>query len=168
MSYYRIDRRDFAIGDIIRANAAFINNINAARTEIEDLLEMNRPAAKPNRNEIVKLFDSFSAAKKYWILDTDSKFYEVEIAEDDILHRGNYPLVESLALETDGEIKNAIAMQYWNQEVADDAEDVVVENYVNQATVIRIVCNDEEVRKNTKRAYYKLETMKNVEILQDE
>lgn len=165
MGYYRIDRRDFAVGDTITPNAAFINNINEQRLEVENLLENLRPETKPNRNEIVKLFDSFIAAKKYWVLDPNSKFYEVEIAETDILHRGNYPLVERLAKETDEVIKNRIATQYWNDEVVDDT---IAENYVNEARVIRVVCNEEKIRNNTKRDMYNSPTIPNIPILEDE
>jgi hypothetical protein len=165
MGYYRIDRRDFAIGDVITANAAFINNVDEQRLEVENLLENLRPETKPNRNEIVKLFDSFIAAKKYWVLDPQSKFYEVDISETDILHRGNYPLVERLSKETDEGIKNRIASQYWNDEVVDDA---IVENYVNEARVIRVVCKDEKIRNNTKRYMYNSPTIPNIPILEDE
>lgn len=165
MSYYRIDRRDFEVGDVITPNAAFIANIGETRRQTEELLERERPVTKPNRNEIVKLFDSFAAARKYWILDPDSKFYEVEIEEEDILHRGNYPLVEQLAKETSAEIRNELATQYWNEEAADET---VSENYVNQAIVIRIVCKDEKVRQNTKKDYYNLQTMPNIAILRVE
>lgn len=165
MGYYRIDRRDFEIGDTIIPNAAFINNVNEQRFEVERILESLRPETKPNRNEIVKLFDSFIAAKKYWVLDPNSKFYEVEIAETDILHRGNYPLVEVLAKVTDEGIKNRIANQYWNDEVIDDA---IAENYVQQARVIRIVCKDEKIRNNTKRYLYNSPIIPNIAILEDE
>ena len=50
MSYYRIDRRDFTIGDLITPNAAFINNIKLYSLEIEELLENLRPETKQNRN----------------------------------------------------------------------------------------------------------------------
>ena len=165
MAYYRIDRRDFEIGDTITPNAAFINNVNEQGVEVERILENLRPETKPNRNEIVKLFDSFIAAKKYWVLDPNSKFYEVEIAETDILHRGNYPLVERLAKETDEGIKNRIANEYWNDEVVDDT---IAENYVNEARVIRIVCKDEKIRNNTKRHLYNLPTIPKIPILADE
>lgn len=165
MSYYRIDRRDFAIGDVITPNGDFYQNIDGVRLEVENLLEENRPETKPNRNTIVKLFDSFSAARKYWILDPNSKFYEVEINENDILHRGNYPLIELLARENDDEIKIEIANQYWNNEVTDDT---IAENFVNEAIVIRILCDNEQIRQNTKRSIYNLQTIPNIPILEDE
>lgn len=165
MKYYRIDRREFVIGDVITPSAAFINNIAVQRLEVENLLENSRPDTKPNRNEIVKLFDSFIAAKQYWVLDSNSKFYEVEIQPTDILHRGNYPLIERLAKETNEDIRNEIANQYWNDEVVDDT---VAENFVNQATVIRIICDNEKVRKNTKYSMYNFPVIPNVRILEDE
>jgi hypothetical protein len=165
MSYYRIDRRDFTIGDIITPNAAFINNIKLSSLEIEELLENLRPETKPNRNEIIKLFDSFIAAKKYWILDPNSKFYEVEIEEADILHRGNYNLVERLYKEKDNEARIQIARQYWNDELVDC---LIIENFVVNAIVSRIICNDENIRQNTKRASYNTPTIPYIGILEDE
>jgi hypothetical protein len=74
-------------------------------------------------------------------------------------------LVERLSKETDEGIKNRIASQYWNDEVVDDA---IVENYVNEARVIRVVCKDEKIRNNTKRYMYNSPTIPNIPILEDE
>jgi hypothetical protein len=164
MPFYRIDRRQFQVGDIITPNAAFINNIGADRLIVEELLEAHRPANKPNRNQILKLFESKEEAIRYWVLDPNSKFYEVELLEnEEILHRGNYNFVEQIKREANQQNKITIVNDYWNEVII---EGNIIENFVNQARVIDVVSDDEEERKNTQRHIYKYQTKPGVRIIE--
>lgn len=164
MHFYRIDRRIFQIGDIITPDAAFIKNADRKRQSLEELFENNRPKNKPNRNEVVKLFDSFEAAKKYWILDSDSNFYTVE-TKNGIEHFGDYSLVQQMSVIDDQDLLNDLAKRYWNEAPGDDA---IIEYFSIDPKVIKIVCNNPAVRENTKRQYYGFPTIQGCEILKND
>lgn len=164
MPYFRVDRREFQVGRIITPNAAFINNIDEDRLIVEDLLEEHRPANKPNRNEILKIFESREAAIRYWILDPNSKLYQVELIEnEEILHRGNYSLVAQIKNEANQQNKIGMVNDYWNEVIA---EGDIIENFVNQARVVDVICDNEQVRQNTKRHMYNSPIIPGIRIIE--
>ncbi len=165
MKYYRIDRRIFQLNELIKPSASFYNHSDSRRIEIEDILEDNRPIDKPNRNEVVKVFNSFDAAKKYWILDPNSIFYEVSVEADQILHQGNYDLLTEISNTKDKERQRKMSIEYWMNDINTPC---TLEFYIKEAPVIRIICNNEKIRKNTKRSHYRYDTIPGIPILKDE
>jgi hypothetical protein len=155
MTFYRIDKRIFRAGDVIKPDGAFIKNADSNRKLIETYLENCRPENKPNRNQVVKLFNSFDAAKNYWVLDSHAIFYEVEV-ENEILHRGDYNLIEKMQkiLSKNEEDKlTEMACSYWEDE---PNEGSIIEYFSVDPIVIRVVCDDENIRINAQRQKYGL------------
>ena len=57
---------------------------------------------------------------------------------------------------------NELAIKYWSETPADNN---IVEYFVATAKVSNIICNDEDVRINSKKKYYGIPTNQNVKII---
>lgn len=96
MKTFRIDNRNFKVGDRIFPQDIYQSKLDDKRTLVEQILENYRPKNKPARNSVLMLFKEFEHAKQHWTIQKDAKFYKTEISENDILHIGDYNKVEEL------------------------------------------------------------------------
>jgi hypothetical protein len=144
MYTFRIDKRDFTVGDKILPQNVYQNRLDAKRRLVEYILEQFRPENKPARNSILMVFELLDDAKELWWKISDSKLYKTEILETEILHIGDYNKVEELykcILESrNGDL---IAQEYWNSILT---ENPIIEIFVNQATVSEVFSNPVQER----------------------
>lgn len=155
MITYRIDKRDYRPNDVIIPQGLYQLDLTQDRLEAENILEQNRPENKPIRNSILMLFEDFEAARVFWTKSPNAKFYRTEINEEDILHTGDYNLVEHIfAAITAGNLENAnlLAIDYWNGVMTDSP---IVEIFVNESPVNCIISDSEKERKNERNALMK-------------
>jgi len=146
MRVFRIDNRAYATNDLIEPQGEYQNALDAVRIRVEQILEDNRPEEKPVRDTILMVFEEFEDAKNHWTIQTNSKFYQSEIEQVDILHRGDYNKVEELYRSIDDvNAAGLIAQEYWNEEMTEDPK---IEIFVESATVTVVKSNIEIERKN--------------------
>jgi hypothetical protein len=146
MRTYRIDNRIIKIGDELLPQGKYQGELDKKKIRVEEILERNRPKDKPQRGSVLMLFRNFQNAKKHWTIQKDSKFYNVELLEAEILHIGDYTKVEQLyKCVEDEEQANRIAREYWAGEMSENG---IPEIFVGKATVSEIVSDDEKERKN--------------------
>ena len=146
MKAYRIDKRDFQIGDFMLPQNEYQNVIDEKRLSAETVLEKHRPKNKPRRKDIIMLFQEFKDAKHFWTIMTNSKFYKSEIDEKDILHIGDFNKVESLFVNINNENEAfRIAKEYWNGTFTESPKPEIL---LNSACVSKIISNSEKERKN--------------------
>ena len=146
---YRIDNRNFNCGDIIEAQNNYQKKLDSVRMFVVNILEKNRPVTKPKRNEILMLFENSEAARKHWIKQTNSKFYRTSISNYDILHIGDYNMVEELLKNFDR--ANEIAKEYWDSKMTPNP---IIEIFVSSSIVEKIISNSEKERINTCSVMY--------------
>lgn len=148
MKCYRIDKREKGIGDILLPQGVYQFSLDRERLEVEKLLESFRPKDKPKRDSILMLFSDFNSAKNHWLKQKNSKFYQMEIEIHEILHKGDYRLVEQIfsSLQFQNEsVAQSLACQYWESKITEIS---ITELFVNQATIIKVISASEEQRQN--------------------
>jgi hypothetical protein len=146
MKAYRIDKRDFQIGNLMTSQNEYQNLLDEKRLSVEKILESNRPEDKPRRNDVIMLFQEFKDAKHFWTIMTNSKFYKSEIDELDILHIGDFNKVESIFVNIDNtEEAIRLAKEYWESKFTDRPKPELL---LNCASVSKIISNSELERKN--------------------
>lgn len=166
MRAFRIDNRDYDVDGVIAPQDLYQGQLNAARVQVEEILEANRPDEKPRRNQILMLFERFDDAKKHWTIQAGSKFYRTEIQEDDILHIGDYNKVEELyANLANPERAIEIAQEYWNGIMTENPKREI---FVNEATVTHVLSNSDQERKNAYRIRGNFEPIPGVRIIIDQ
>jgi len=145
--YYRIDNRDFCCGDRVLPQNIYQEKLDDKRMLVEDILEQNRPASIPKRNEILMLFEDFNVARQHWIKQRNSKFYQTIVPQNRILYIGDYDKVEELFRNIENlKRANEIAKEYWNSEMTTISK---VEVFVDSSIVEKIVSNSDEERQHT-------------------
>lgn len=149
MPYFRVDKRLFDVDAIIPPTP---NNEPINKTEvIEELLERNRPMDKPNRFSILKIFDNEISARAFWTTCCNSILYEVSINESEILHIGDYELIEKIYQEDTLQKKNSMAIEYWAGMELDDKRKKEI--YVPHAKVLRILGTENERQEEQFKRY---------------
>lgn len=143
MKTFRIDNRTFEVGDTIFPQNDYQQKLDDTRIWVEQILEDNRPADKPARNSILMLFREFNHAYHHWTIQKDAKFYMTEIAENEILHIGDFNKVEEIFKNTNR--AQQIAQDYWNGVMTENPKKEI---FVNSAIVSEIKSNSETERKN--------------------
>ena len=146
MITFRIDNRDYRVDAIILPQRIYQNDLDSKKKRVEEILEDSRPENKPSRDSILMVFDNFEDAKKHWTIQRNSKFYQTEIKEVEILHIGDFNIVEEIFKNIDNEIiAKDIAKEYWNGILTENPKKEI---FVNQAKVELIMSNSELERKN--------------------
>lgn len=144
MILYRVDRRDFAIGDTILPRKEYLSKLNSKGIIIENYLEENRPSDKPERHKFLFLFEKLENAKKFLWKMQNGKLYKIEISGKNILHKGDMEITEKMYQENEQEILTELAIQYWSGDVLSNP---TIEILVKSALVIEVISKDEEDRK---------------------
>lgn len=122
MNCYRVDERDFKIGELIEPRYdEFIRESDSKKEikqKVEKLLENYRDKNKPCRTQVLMLFSNLERAKRHWSLISNSKLYQVEIDPQSIIHIGDYEKIEELykiigKASFDKNYAKSIALDYW-------------------------------------------------------
>jgi hypothetical protein len=144
MTGYRVDRRDFEVGDVVAPTGQYQKGLNDKQKQVEAALESTRPAAKPKRDEKLFVFRDVEPAKKFWSKMQKGKLYKVDYKEAATKHTGDMNLTEEMFNRLDD--KKALvdrAKRYWNGTMADGAE---VEILVDEANVTEVISKDDVER----------------------
>ncbi len=92
--YYRADKRDFSVDDLI-VTAGNFQSLNPNGSDaIEAIFERVRPANKPVRATSLFLFVDERSAKKHWSKMTGGCLYIVEADQSGCIHKGDMRLVD--------------------------------------------------------------------------
>lgn len=165
MKVFRIDNREYRVGDYIKPQNEYQNKLKGDRLKVEKLLEKNRPENKPNRNSIVMVFESFESAKFHWTIQKNSKFYKAEISDEEILHRGDFNKVEELFININQpDTAENIASEYWNGVMTENPK---AEIFVNSINVNEVISESENERKNEYRIRAGFDSVRNVRIIKE-
>lgn len=166
MEVFRIDNREYLIGDCIKPQNEYQNKLKGDKLKVEEILEKWRPENKPSRNSIVMVFETFESAKSHWTIQSNSKFYKAKITNEQILHRGDFNKVEELFknINEPNNVEN-IAIEYWNGIMTENPK---VEIFVNSIVLNEILSASENERKNAYRIRAGLEPIKNIRIITNE
>lgn len=111
---YRVDQRDFKVGDIIEPIEVFENKLEEEKAELEFALDENRLEGMPSRKDCLFLFQSLSAAllfaSKY-----GGNIYEVN--PNTIYHKGDMNILDNILsifrYTVDPDIRKAAVFEYW-------------------------------------------------------
>ena len=153
MDFYRIDNRDYKIGDKVEPQCEYQKKIEEKKLQVEQIIEANRPENKPKRNTILMLFQNYQDAKRHWSRQSNSKFYKVQIIGN-ILHKGDYNKTDMILKQLDkAETVTIIAKEYWAGIINESS---IIEIFVTGAAVTEIVSDSEEERKKALLERWKL------------
>lgn len=143
-TFFRVDKRDFYVGDAVLPAGEFWDKAPAGTREVEAVFESRRPAHLPQRMGALYVFEALEDAKKYWSKMKDGKIYEVEVELRDVLLRANMALVDSAhALLGSADQVAEKADRYWAERRDENA---IVEMLVSRARVSRIISKDDNER----------------------
>jgi len=144
MIAFRIDKRDFSIKSVILPSKKYQKNISDDGRKLEAILEKMRPEDKPKRSDSLFLFETYEEASRFWTIMSNSKFYEVEFNERDVLHIGDMNLTEEMFKNiSNDEILEKTAYKYWSSENSIKPR---IEILVRKSTVKKIISKSEDDR----------------------
>lgn len=142
---FRADKRQFVVGQSIRTADEFADR-NPDGRRLEEALDSMRPSGKPARIGSLFLFENFRVAELHWAKMSGGVFYECEIEESAIGHRGDMRLVD-LAGEAlrEGRDPAPHVQSYWAGEGTPRPR---WELLVAEATVTKIISDDQKLRQS--------------------
>jgi hypothetical protein len=145
MTYYRVDRRLFKVGDEIATASEYYGKFDDIAKEVEDALEASRPMTKMRRPECLFLFEDEKCARKHWSKMKDGKLYEVSIDRAEVLHRGDMVKMDVMKRAREsGQDMSEVADAYWRGEHGPSPE---IEIMVARAVVTRVLSTSDAERK---------------------
>jgi hypothetical protein len=129
-TFFRVDRRSFAIGDEVSPEGTYQSRFNDTGQRTEEILENTRASAfgtKPIRVNSVFVFDDLKCAEQYWRTHDKSYLYEAEIDETSVGHVGDMNWVDGIGgelrktpmAEPDMHKVREQAKKYWQQAETD-------------------------------------------------
>jgi hypothetical protein len=145
---YRIDNRTVNIGDTLLPQNQYQSKLEDVKKSIEEILEEHRPKEKPARHSILMLFPDFIAARNHWVKQKEAKFYRTKVSESNILHKGDYMLVEQIygaIMKKEEDKAKDLALSYWEGKMSANP---IVELFVKEAVVEKLISDSEEQRKH--------------------
>jgi hypothetical protein len=144
MPYYRVDKRQFLVGDEITTAQEYYNHFTGAAKIVEDSLEEFRPDSKAPRTDCLFVFCDEYCARKHWSKMSGGKLYVVEIDESSIHHRGDMALMDRMKeLTEEGNAIEELAASYWSGECSSTPE---IEIMVPSAIVKEVLSTSDAER----------------------
>ena len=146
---YRVDKRDFKIGQIICPNQnSYQNSFDNDKIRIEDILEAGaHNDLKGVRKNGLFVFQDFSDALKFSLNMQNSKIYAVErLTDTQCFHRGDMSFIDLMyefCKQNDVAVAQKLAKMYWN---GTKTGKPCWEMIVNKMRVSKILLADENVR----------------------
>jgi len=144
MLAYRVDRRLFEVGEVVTQTGEYLRKLDCERARVEERLAQKRPDRKPRRDEVLFVFESRTAAERFWTKEVDGKLYEVKL-HGAPLHRGDMNLTEEIfRVRTDAALAGVLAERYWRGEENACPQ---IELLVEKAVVVSVICATELERR---------------------
>lgn len=119
LSLFRVDKRKFEVGNIIRPNGEYYTHLDAVRRKVEDSL--SRTNSNIERNNILFLFDDIKNALIFWRkIGESANIYEVKLTGEQVLHKADMNYLDVLSL-IERELKDdkkldCFSEKYWGNE----------------------------------------------------
>lgn len=153
MKLYRVDKRDFGIGDEVVSAQEYYYKFRELSKKVEDILETYRPINKTKRTSCVFSFENELDAKKHWAKMSNAKLYLISLGNNEILHRGDMTLLDEMqAVLEKGEDVSELAKKYWDGYLSDNP---VIEILTKEIIVTEIISkSDLERLEYFKKIYY--------------
>lgn len=116
MLLYRVDKRDFAVEEIIsHDNGLYQDGFNEDKRQLEEWLDRVRPTSIPSRSNILFLFINLSDALSFWAR-YGGNVYQVRV-QGAIYHRADMNkldnLLDIIRFSEDQDLYQAAANEYW-------------------------------------------------------
>lgn len=146
MRFFRVDKRDFSPGDIIKTAQEYYDKFSQIARAVEDALESHRPLQKAQRTTCVFVFADEKCARKHWSKMENGKLYAVELDECQILHRGDMALMDEMKVHLEaGKDVSELARKYWAGEFSENPE---IEVLAPNVAVLETLSDSEIERDN--------------------
>lgn len=164
---YRVDRRQYNIGEIIEPPENSYQNVdgfNIDKEKLELILEEEKPnTITISRKNGLFIFPELSDAIRFSCVMTDSKIYKVEATpETSFFHRGDMNLTEVMSkVNGNDEVLRALAQSYWKSEKTFKP---CWEVLLNKVQVSKIIIGENECRRMLCRDF-KIKAQQNIEKL---
>ncbi len=143
--YFRADKRQFEVGDLITSAGEFACLNPAGSEEVESIFESARPLDKPSRIGSLFLFKDEMAAKKHWSKMSNGNLYLATIEGGSAIFEGDMRLIdEAFLIRSDAAEVRSIAVRYWNGELT---KSPIVEVLVSAARIASVISKDQEERR---------------------
>lgn len=154
---YRVDRKPYQVGDIIKQNTESYQeseNFTDEKKRIEKILSEEKPESiKVERKEGLFIFSGLSDAIRLCMVMTNSKIYEVQSTEDTTCyHRGDMNFTEIMKSVKNQDSLKELSKLYWTGKKTFKPS---WEMLVNEVEVTSILLNNENERNELKRDYHK-------------
>lgn len=111
---YRVDKRIFSVGELIKPQTVFEQQLDGKRKLVEDLLNQTRPHRMPERKECLFLFFELAGALKFF-QKYGGNVYRVHSV--DCLYRGDMNKIDNLLdlahLTNNMDLLTEVARDYW-------------------------------------------------------
>lgn len=144
-SYFRVDKRNFSVGDRITTASEYYGKFAGIAQTIEAGLDAARPRHVPSRQECLFVFEDLEAARKHWSKMADGKLYRVDVTPQDFIHRGDMALMDAMkALAESGTDWQSTARRYWAGDRCDAPE---IEVLVRSAIVSEVISASDTERR---------------------
>ena len=145
MTYYRVDRRLFEVGEEICTASEYYDKFEKIAKDVEDALELSRPEDMKPRTECLFVFEDEQCARKHWSKMIDGKLYEVSIKNANVFHRGDMAQLNVMKqLHEIGQSMSEVAKAYWRGETSYSPE---IEIMVSNAIVTRVLSTSDSERR---------------------
>lgn len=131
---FRADKRQFAVGQVIKTAGHFTDMHPGPGKLAEVLLGRAKPVNLPDRSECLMLFPDEHRARDFCSRMSGGLLYKVEVDEEDVVHRGDMHIVDTIALNFHRGINDndELAKSYWRGDILTDpcVEVLVLEGVV--------------------------------------
>lgn len=163
---YRVDRRDFKIGDTLLPPTNSYHDADGFNSTIEKVLSQQMPAGKSAvRRTGLFIFSELSDAIRFSCNMTDSKIYKVESLLDTIFyHKGDMNWTEVMGKFSNNEtVLKQLATLYWTDGCKTFKP--CWEVLVNKMIVVSIIISNNDERKKMV-SDFKMQASLNIEKLE--
>lgn len=148
MTFFRVDQRDFQVGDKIETAREFTKKNPRGSEIVERVFREHKPEHLPDRTECLFVFEKINDAYWHWAKMSNGKLYEVAV--DAILLSSDMRLVdEAFVHKEDIEAVASFAKRYWSGE--DFTHKPRVEVLASFAIVTGIISKNEQERLQKQR-----------------
>lgn len=145
VTLYRVDQRDFQPNDAIPHPGDHLARMKPEHQPGEELLRAVSPEKGRMRAESLYTFEQLRTARVYYLGTKDSRLYEIQVDEADILHKADMTLVNDIAAnQKDLKTQDQLIADYWKGAYRDGKW---IEVLVKKATVIRRIHGPSQIEK---------------------
>lgn len=114
---YRVDKRIFKKGEIIKSNTTFVNILNEEKKEMEEMLNIKRPDGIPERRKCLFLFRDLICALQFQV-KFGGNIYGVSVSGEKYF-RGDMNKLDNILdvfrFTDDYYLREAVVNEYWKE-----------------------------------------------------